>query len=190
MSFVDTYVDLKSGVLKNRFGITDQKTLDRVEREWVVQRITEGCPTGDFDLDHLRAIHRHLFQDIFDWAGEIRTVELAKNGDQFQLMAFIGMGMKDVHVRVLQQSYLKGLNIKTFAQHAAQIVGDVNYVHPFREGNGRTQLQYLKQLAERAGHPLDITMFKDEWITASRASHQGDYGLMAASIEAAIVARL
>lgn len=189
MSFVDTYLDPISGVLKNRFDITDQVTLDRVEREWVVQRIMEGCPSGDFDLDHLRTIHRHLFQDIFDWAGEIRTVELSKNGDDFQPTGFIGTGMANVHMRVRQQDYLRKLSATEFAEAAARIIGDVNYVHPFREGNGRTQLQYLQQLAAQAGHPLDITTFRDEWITASRASHQGDYSLMATSIAAAIVAR-
>jgi cell filamentation protein len=55
-----------------------------MERRLVVQRSREGAPTGDFDLRHLRAIHRHLFQDVYDWAGEIRTVEIAKGGSQFR----------------------------------------------------------------------------------------------------------
>lgn len=189
MSHIDPYLDPASGVLQNKFGVTNQPTFDRIEREWVVQRIVEGAPSGDFDLDHLRAIHRHLFQDIFAWAGEIRTVELAKNGDQFQPKAFIMNGMADVHARLKQQKYLSGLKRDDFAEGAARIIGDVNYVHPFREGNGRAQLQYLQQLAERAGHPLDISAFKDDWITASRASHQGDYSLMAAAIGGAILVR-
>lgn len=186
MSFVDPYIDPSSGVLKNKFGITDQTTLDRIEREWVVQRILEGCPSGVFDLTHLRAIHRHLFQDIFAWAGETRTVELIKNDDHFQPYAYIQNGMADVHSRVSSQNFLKDLSETAFAEAAARIIGDVNYVHPFREGNGRTQLQYLQQLAELAGHPIDIVALQDDWIAASRASHQGEYGLMAASILRAI----
>ena len=173
-------------MLRNRFGIEDQATLDRVEREWVVQRILEGCPKGRFDLAHLQAIHRHLFQDIFDWAGELRIVELSKEGDRFQPRAYIETGMANVHARLVSRNFLKGLNGPEFAKAAAHIVGDVNYVHPFREENGRTQLQYLRQLAEQAGHPLDIAALQDSWIAASRASHKGDYGPMADAILAAI----
>ena len=69
-------------------------------------------------------------------------------------------------------------------------MGDVNYVHPFREGNGRTQLQYLEQLAEQAGHPLDLTRLNPQaWIDASRAAHEGDYAPMAHAIELAFVER-
>lgn len=187
MSFVDPYIAPSSSVLKNKFGITSQAALDRVEREWVVQRILEGYPDGAFDLKHLQAIHRHLFQDIFDWAGETRTVELFKNNDRFQPYGYIQNGMADVHARIISQNFLKELSKASFAHAAARIIGDVNYVHPFREGNGRTQLRYLQQLAEQAGHPLDITRFEDDWILASRASHRGDYDPMAASILNAIV---
>lgn len=189
MTFTDPYLDPTSGVLRNKFGLTDQALLDKAEREWVVQRTMEGCPTGNFDLAHLCAVHLHLFQDVFDWAGQIRTVELSKNGDDFQALAYIAVGMANVHTRLLARKMLVGLDRMAFADEAAKIIGDVNYVHPFREGNGRTQLQYLEQLADHAGHPLDITAFKDDWIVASRASHRGDYDLMARSILAAIEAR-
>lgn len=72
-------------VLQNKAGLKDADRLDRFERRAVIQRIREGVPEGDFDLAHLRAIHRHLFQDVYDWAGELRTVEIAKGGHQFQL---------------------------------------------------------------------------------------------------------
>lgn len=65
-------------VLKNRLGLRDAEALDRAERRLVYLRQAEDIPTGDFDLAHLRAIHRHLFQDVFDWAGQIRTVEISK----------------------------------------------------------------------------------------------------------------
>ncbi len=185
----DPYLDPKTGVLKNKFGITDAKRLDYIEREWVVQRIAEGCPTGKFDLAHLQAIHRHLFQDVYSWAGEIRTVELAKNGDQFIPRSRIVMGMADVHNRLAKDKFLTGLKPPAFAEKAAEIIGDVNHVHPFREGNGRTQLHYLQQLARHAGHDVDITQFKDGWIAASRASHQGNYGPMAQEIGNAMTAQ-
>lgn len=80
MSAHDPYLYPGAGVLRNRLGLTDPDQLDRVERRLVTQRIIEGAPTGDFDVAHLRAIHRHLFQDVYAWAGELRTVEIAKGG--------------------------------------------------------------------------------------------------------------
>lgn len=72
----DPYVYPDTKILRNRRGITDPKALDRVERRLVIQRIKDGVPGGLFDLAHLQTIHRHLFQDIYDWAGELRTVEI------------------------------------------------------------------------------------------------------------------
>jgi cell filamentation protein len=184
---VDPYVYPGSSVLKNKLDIRSALAFASVERQLVVQRAREGAPRGDFDLAHLRAIHRHLFQDIFDWAGEVRTVEISKAGNQFQLCRYIEIGMADVHRRIVSSGYLRGLPVKAFAGEAGRILGDVNYVHPFREGNGRTQLQYLKQLAERAGHRLDLRRLKPEsWLVASREAHQARYHALAEAIAAAI----
>lgn len=172
MSEDDPYTYPNSSVLKNKLGITDAAELDRLERLLVTQRASEGIPDGDFDLAHLRRIHRHLFQDLYDWAGEIRTVEIAKGGQTFQLRRFIEAGVHDIHQRLERAAFLRGLSRAEFARAAGRIMGDVNYVHPFREGNGRAQLFYLEQLAERAGHPIDLTRFDPRrWIEASRAAH-------------------
>jgi cell filamentation protein len=179
----DPYLYPGAGVLRNRLGLTDPDQLDRVERRLVTQRIIEGAPTGDFDVAHLRAIHRHLFQDVYAWAGELRTVEIAKGGQQFQFRQFIETGMADVHRRLAKADFLGELSTGAFADAAARIMGDVNYVHPFRDGNGRTQLQYLDQLAAQAAHPIDLTRIDARrWLEASRASHGGDYAPMAAEI--------
>jgi cell filamentation protein len=170
-------------VLRNLLGLKDGAELDYRERELVIQRIAEGVPTGRFDLAHLRAIHRHLFQDVYDWAGEIRTVEIAKDRHQFQFRQFIETGMADVHRRLDQADFLRGLSGDAVAREAGVIMGDVNYVHPFREGNGRTQLHYLKQLAAQAGHPVDLSRIDPAcWLEASRSAHRGDYEPMAAEI--------
>ena len=177
-------------VLRNRLGISDARRLDRFERRFVADRIAEGAPIGAFDLTHLRAIHRHLFQDVYDWAGELRTVEINKGGHQFQFRRYIQTGMADVYRRLTQSDFLKGLNSDDFAQQAGVIMGDVNYVHPFREGNGRTQAQYLKQLAAQAGHALDLRRIDPAfWIDASMASHGADYEPMARVIRQAISGR-
>jgi cell filamentation protein len=120
---------------------------------------------------------------LYAWAGELRTVEIAKDGCQFQFRQFIETGMADVHGRLEKADFLRGLSAGAFAEAAGPIMGDVNYVHPFREGNGRTQLQYLEQLAAQAGHLIDLARIKPEfWLEASRASHDGDYGPMTAEI--------
>ena len=185
---VDPYLIPGSKVLRNRLGISDARELDRIERRLVGDRMVERIPTGSFDLSHLRAIHRHLFQDIYDWAGELRTVEISKGGHQFQFRRYIQTGMADVHRRLVQSKFLKGLRGDGFAREAGAIIGDVNYIHPFREGNGRTQAQYLKQLAVQAGHDLDLRQIDRRlWIEASMASHGADYSLMAKVIRQAIV---
>ena len=190
MSDDDPYLYPGSAVLRNKLNIRDAAKLDEIERRMVAQRFSEGSPTGKFDLNHLRAIHRHLFQDVFDWAGELRTLEISKDGQQFQFRQFIETGMSDVHRRLEKASFLRGLEPSSFAEKAGVIMGDVNYVHPFREGNGRTQLQYLEQLAEQAGHRLDLTSINPQaWIGASRAAHDGDYALMVRAIELAFVER-
>jgi cell filamentation protein len=115
--------------------------------------------------------------------GELRTVELNKSNQQFQFRQHIETGMANVHKRLAEGKFLMGRSLRHFASEAARILGDVNYVHPFREGNGRTQLFYLEQLSRRAGHALDLIGIDPErWIAASRASHEGDYTIMSAEI--------
>jgi cell filamentation protein len=176
-----------TSVLRNRLGITDPDKLDYIEREFVSQRFADGAPTGKFDLAHLRAIHRHLFQDVYDWAGEVRTLEIAKGGTQFMFVRFIPTGMADVHRRIVEWDYLRGLDAAAFAEKAGEIIGDINHIHPFREGNGRTQLTYLLQLGVQANHIVDVRRIeRAQWYSASIAAHNGRYLEMAAVIAGAI----
>jgi len=155
-------------VLQNRAGLQEQDSLTRFENRMVGIRLSEEIPRGDFSLNHLRAIHHHLFQDVYEWAGEVRQIDIGKGGTAFLPVSRIELGMSDVHERLIAQDYLRGLERPDFARSAAETLGDVNYVHPFREGNGRTQFQYLKQLSERAGHPIDLSQFdRESWISAS-----------------------
>jgi cell filamentation protein len=96
--------------------------------------------------------------------------------------------MADVHRRLVRAGFLQRLPAREFAREAGTIIGDINYIHPFREGNGRTQAQYLLQLAEQAGHQLDFRRIEPaKWIEASKARHAADYSLMAEAIRVAIV---
>ena len=188
MSDDDPYLYPGTFVLRNKLDIRDPDTLQRQERLLVTDRIIEGVPRGDFDLAHLRAIHRHLFQDVYDWAGEIRTVDISKGGNQFQFRQYIETGMADVHRRLVEQDYFHRSEAAVFVRGAAEIIGDINYAHPFRDGNGRTQLQYMKQLGEQVGHPLELSRLRrGTWIEASREAHFARYDAMARCIEEALI---
>lgn len=183
----DTYVYTGTNVLINKLNIRDSKKLDKIERYAATQRELEGVPVGNFDLPHLKSIHHHLFQDVYEWAGEIRTVSISKGQTVFQFPSFIERGVAYVHNQLEQRDFLKGLSPEEFAAEAAEIVSDLNYAHPFREGNGRTQLLYLEQLAEQAGHSLDIAELRTHgWIEASIAAQNQNFEPMQLAIEDAI----
>lgn len=114
----DPYLYPGTTVLRNKLGIRDTAQLEQTERVLVTQRAAEGIPAGTFGLDHMKAIHRHLFQDLYEWAGEIRTVEIAKSGQQFQFRQFIETGMADVQARLERANFLKGLSAAEFAEQA------------------------------------------------------------------------
>ncbi|MEM7799045.1 MAG: Fic family protein [Chloroflexota bacterium] len=177
-------------VLKNLPGYRDQSQLDAFERAATLERSRQGIPTGNFDLKHLQAIHGHLFQDVYAWAGKLRTVEIEKGGHQFQFRQYIETGMADIYKRLKDDNFLKGRSAEAFAKGAGEIIGDVNYVHPFRDGNGRTQLQYLKLLGAQAGHELDLARLeRSSWIEASREAHKANYKPMSACIASTVAGR-
>ena len=176
-----------SDVLRNKLGIQDAETLDMRERQLVSLRVREGVPGGDFDVRHLQNIHHHLFQDVYEWAGELRQVEFHKGGYQFLSPKRLEMGMADVHKRLSEQQFLQGRSADDFATEAAEYIGDINRLHPFREGNGRTQLLFLQQLGEQAGHTIDLTRFtRETWIPASIESTRFHSARMAECIKIAV----
>lgn len=187
----DPYVYPGTTVLKNSFGATDREDAAFLERRASAQRAREVVPGGAFDLEHLKAIHKHLFQDVYEWAGEVRTVEISKADQQFQFRRFFDTGMRDVVKRLESSNYLRGLAPREFAKEAGRIMGDVNYIHPFREGNTGTQLQYLKQLAEQAGQKIDLAKIPhQEWVLAARESNDGRYEQLAGCIAGSLEPRL
>jgi len=144
-------------------------------------------PRGALGFGHYCAIHRHLFQDVFDWAGKLRTVRIAKGDSMFCYPEHIDGEMKKLFLRLRAERFLRGLSAKDFAHSAAHLLAELNAIHPFREGNGRTQLTYLALLAERAGHPLALERMKpDAMLAAMVASFKTDETPLAALIEGLI----
>lgn len=143
-----------TNVLKNRLDLRDQAQLDAFEALITAQRGEEPLPPGRLCAAHYRAIHRHLFQDVFAWAGQLRTVRIAKGGSMFCYPEHIDAEMHKLFGQLHAEKFLRGLSGEAFARRSAHTLAELNAIHPFREGNGRTQLSYLTLLAARAGHPL------------------------------------
>jgi cell filamentation protein len=152
----DPYCYLGTTVLKNLAGIRNQAALDVFEHEAMLQRAEEPTPTGRLSVTHYRALHRHLFQDVYPWAGRFRSVRISKGGSMFCYPENIAGEMRRLFGELQRERFLAGLSAEAFAGKAAHFLAELNAIHPFREGNGRTQLAYLALLSEKAGHPIDL----------------------------------
>lgn len=153
-----TYTDSKTGVLRNLAGITDSESLLFFESAAVIKRAKELelHPVTIKNAATLLDIHCHLFQDIYHWAGQKRTVEISKQGKPFFLTAYFDKGF--THIDNLIKDYRKiDCDDKLeLAQHLAIILDNINYLHPFREGNGRTQREFIRVLALEKGYTLNL----------------------------------
>jgi cell filamentation protein len=154
----DPFVYPDTGVLKNKLGLYTTAELNEEEIKFTGFRAMEleTQPVArDFDLPHLTAIHRHIFQDVYPWAGEVRTVDIAKGSTHFAPHHTIEKTFATLHNNLKKENYLLCLPPEKFAERLAGYLGEINFLHPFREGNGRTQRQFSYQLSQRAGYALD-----------------------------------
>ncbi|MGO9262012.1 MAG: Fic/DOC family protein [Bryobacteraceae bacterium] len=180
----DPYLYPGTNVLKNLRGLTDPELLERFEARRTHRRIAESIDTpvpGRFDVAHLKAIHRYIFQDVYEWAGQFRTVNISKGGHLFGLAPFLEPALLQTLEKLATENYLANLDATRFAGRAAWFLGEMNAAHPFREGNGRTQREFLRQAGLKAGHHIDWRATTPEEMTeASRLSHvSGDPSLLA-----------
>jgi cell filamentation protein len=140
-------------VLKNKLGLRDQSELNAFEALSVAVRAEEPLPVGRSSSTHYRAVHRHLFQDVYGWAGRYRTVRMSKDRSPFCFPENIAGEMRGLFARLHRTDLLRGREPKDFAREAAAFLAYLNAIHPFREGNGRTQLTFIALVAAQAGHP-------------------------------------
>ncbi|MBS0531147.1 MAG: Fic family protein [Proteobacteria bacterium] len=143
-------------VLKNKLDLQTQEELTDFEQAIVSQRAEEPLPSGKLDQRHYCALHRHLYQDVYDWAGELRNVRTAKGGNVFCLPEHMAAQLNKVFGELAAAKQFRGLDADEFAGKAAHFLAELNAIHAFREGNGRTQLTFLKLLAAAAGHEVDF----------------------------------
>lgn len=174
---VDPYVYPGSDVLINKEGIRDADELRRFEAEITANRMEHLPRAFPVTYDGYRRIHRYIFGPVYAWAGRERTVNISKNGHMFCLVPHITREMERRFTIIQAENFLHGLTRPQFTARAAEHICEINAIHPFREGNGRTQRAFLECLAEQAGYHLDVQRIEPGgWIDASvRSFRDGDY---------------
>jgi len=154
--FTYTYPETK--ILRNLLDITDPEVLLFVESGAVTKRLQElyENPIKIKGIDSLFEIHRHLFQDIYVWAGKKRVVEISKDGKQFFPTFHFDNAFRYIDQLITDFKKMPKDNKKMLAEKLGEILDNVNYLHPFREGNGRTQREFLRLLALEKGLILNL----------------------------------
>lgn len=181
----DPYLDPETGVLRNRLGLKDPEALDLAERRAAslgLDRIDAGYgPERTFDRDHLKAIHRQIFGRVYEWAGSMRDERplvdgerldpvstLSKGGSAFLHASRIDMGLSEAFKPIADRDALRAGSRDDFIEKAGGALGDLNYVHPFREGNGRTQRTFIEELGRETDHDVDFRgITRERMIAAS-----------------------
>ena len=174
----DPYLYPGTDSLRNRLGIRDADELSKLEGERttaVLAWLERNPLPGHYDLEHLQAFHRRIFGDIYEWAGELRTVAIAKEQSLFALPEHIEPYLDRVLSELAEERLLRDLPRHEFVDRLTHYYAELNAVHPFREGNGRTQRAFLGQLAREAGYHLAWERLGGERNNrASAASLRGD----------------
>lgn len=159
--FVDPYFDDSIGDLRNLLGAKSSEELHELEPQIVFANELEleaiNIPRTN-DLSELLAIHAQLFKGVYDWAGQIRTVDIKKSDDgaeYFLIVSKITDAASYVFSELAKERYLKGLSIDAFVERLAYFYDQLNYIHPFREGNGRAQRIFWTRVARDAGYEIN-----------------------------------
>ena len=171
-----------SFVLKNKLNIKNQTELENAERAITSLKASQASLErieGGFDFEHLKKIHKFLFGEIYDWAGNVRTVNISK-GSRFCSAEYIEPQINELFEKLKQEDYLRSCKSKEeLGKRLAYYLGEINVIHPFREGNGRTQRMFIEHLAYSAGYLLDFMKISSEdMLEASVRAFVCDYGLM------------
>ena len=162
----DHYLDPETGALKNKLGLREESALAEREADYAAARsfeLFESPLPGRFDLEHLKALHRRLFSDLYEWAGEIRDIDIAKGDCFFAHHSHIETAAKHVFKKLAEERHLAGLDSAAFSERAAYYLGEINALHPFREVNDRAQREFINHLAYENG-------FFIEWGSISQAA--------------------
>lgn len=152
------YTDPETGILHNLAGVTDHDTLTIVETGATAKRANElqKSPLQIKNAATLLDIHKHLFQDIYSWAGQVRTVEISKDDKPFFPVKRFNRAFSFIDSLISEYRQISNTDRQQLACKLAEILDTINYLHPFREGNGRTQREFLRLLALEKGLILNL----------------------------------
>ena len=147
-----------SGVLHNLADIAEEHILLVYESFKVSRRVEELLenPFKIEDSNTLLEIHHYLFQDVYAWAGKVRTVNISKDGKPFFDGERFAIAFQYIDNLLLEYKNIRKTNKNQIAEKLAEILDNVNYLHPFREGNGRTQREFVRLLALEKGYQLNL----------------------------------
>jgi cell filamentation protein len=143
------YTDPQTGILRNKENIEDYKLLVNYESFKCSERLEElkAKPIKIKNYSTLLAIHKHLFQDVYEWAGQKRTVEISKDDKQFFPVNHFNTAFSYIDNLIYEYRTIDKIDKTKLSVKLAEILDAINYLHPFREGNGRTQREFLRVLA-------------------------------------------
>lgn len=183
-----------SDVLINNYGIVDAEELAEAERQVSARQLTylsNDPPASTINLDYLKLLHKLAFEDIYPWAGEFRTVNIAK-GNLFCSWEYLESQGKVIFDELASENYLLDVvDIDKMAKRLAYYLSEINVLHPFREGNGRIQRLLIQIMANRAGFDIDYSSITgDEMVVASIAAFNGDYLPMTKLMRRALAPKL
>lgn len=172
---VDPYCYPGTTILINKLDLKDASVLSDFELEVTSARLEAGVPRGAFDAKHFCDVHHHLFQDVYTWAGELRTIRIAKGDSMFCYPENIAAELNRIFGWLQQHHNLQGLDRESFAAQGAHFLAEINAIHTFREGNGRAQLSFMAALAAEAGHPFRLRVLNPKtFLQAMITSFGGD----------------
>jgi len=185
----DFYCYPSSSILKNKLNIRDEATLNNAEREIsglrALQFVNNPFPE-ELDFSYIKKLHKFLFSDVYEWAGETRLVDIRK-GNIFCQHELIEINADALMSELKSEHYLLESGDDISAR-LAYYLGDLNSIHPFREGNGRVQRLFIAELARRAGYALDFSnITAKEMIIASDRAFNHDYDLLEQIINRSLI---
>lgn len=184
----DPYCYPGTKILINKFNIKDESTLQEAEREitTIALRGISFSPPP-YDLNYLKEIHRLLFSHIYDWAGEVRSIDISKEETRFCTSSRIEPEANKILNSLRDKEYLVNTSKAELITQMAELYADLNMIHPFREGNGRTQRILFEHIALNCGYTIDWGVVSTkEWTTANAHGANCDFGLLEAIFQSAL----
>lgn len=156
--------------LINKFGIINEKQLEKIEADITFAKaseLEENPIKGNFDLEHYKAIHNFLFEDIYDWAGKLRTVNISKKGTIFADIYELETLCIKCFNRIKSNNYFQNLSFENFINNMVDLYCTLNILHPFREGNGRTERIFITQLLRLNGYDINFSEIDSDYLMIS-----------------------